>query len=94
VELFGLVEGGHDVDAADLHTRVSGCTLFLQMLDADGAHSQVRSAMYAACFQRRGYLLTRTRVSGCALLLCMLDARSAPPRVRCVLHSAHFCVRA
>ena len=35
LELFGLVEGGHDVDEADLRTRVSGCAVFLAMLDAE-----------------------------------------------------------
>jgi hypothetical protein len=36
IEAFGLVEGGHDVDEADLRTRVAGSALFLSMLKADG----------------------------------------------------------
>lgn len=37
MEVFGLVEGGHDIDEADLATRVAGCALFLRAMDADAA---------------------------------------------------------
>lgn len=37
VEQYGFVEGGHDLDAADLRTRVGGCTLFMLMHSLDGA---------------------------------------------------------
>ena len=37
VEVFGLVEGGHDIDEADLATRVAGCALFLHAMAADAA---------------------------------------------------------
>lgn len=46
MEQFGMVEGGHDLDIADLRTRVGGCALYMQMLDLDGVlgldHSQVQ----------------------------------------------------
>lgn len=44
MEIFGLVEGGHDVDIADLRTRVSGCALYLSIM----AHGQQASAEDAA----------------------------------------------
>ena len=37
MEQYGMVEGGHDLDMADLRTRVAGSALSLLMLDADGA---------------------------------------------------------
>lgn len=39
VEQYGLVEGGHDLDIADLRTRVGGCTLFMLMHDLDAPHT-------------------------------------------------------
>lgn len=40
MEQYGLVEGGHDVDIADLRTRVGGCTLFLLMHALDGVRTE------------------------------------------------------
>eukprot|EP00892_Ulva_mutabilis_P008893 jgi/Ulvmu1/6376/UM003_0004.1 len=39
MEQYGLVEGGHDLDAADLRTRVGGCALFMLMHALDAVHS-------------------------------------------------------
>jgi hypothetical protein len=40
---YGLVEGAHDVDEADVTTRVGGCLLFLRILDADSAAVETTS---------------------------------------------------
>ena len=45
LELFGLVEGGHDVDEADLRTRISGGALFLAMLDAQEVKPEASAAV-------------------------------------------------
>jgi hypothetical protein len=37
IEKCGFVKGGHDLDEADITTRIGGALLFLRMLEADCA---------------------------------------------------------
>ena len=37
---WGLVEGGHDIDIADIQVRIAGPTVFLRLLQQNGQQRQ------------------------------------------------------
>lgn len=49
---WGLVEGGHDIDIADMQVRIAGPTVFLRLLQASQRFSGQHAMAYNTCMTR------------------------------------------